>query len=198
VSPSRSRVCLVTGQPGVGKTTLCQVLSETQPDRFQVLSFGQLIREEVARVRGLEVNEEALRQDVTRFVTGEVTARASEMLFDAISAGTKEWILVDSHAASQDHYGFRSTPDGPTYFKRVRYAAVIQLYLSESQLLERIRADRRGRFGTNEVELLRLFTLQVAVSTTYASRCECPLYLVDSSVGRTEVAAIATGLLNAL
>jgi hypothetical protein len=131
---------------------------------------------------GTAVTEVDLRERPSELVTGEILAEAHETLLEKVPTVGAQWAVVDSHAVSQDWYGFRSTPDGESYFRRLRYDVIVQLYVDSATLISRINASREGRWGQTVDDLARLFALQSAVSTVYASRCECPLYFVRSDV----------------
>lgn len=186
-------VFLITGQPGVGKTTTCRILADTYPE-FVSLSFGAIILDEVRREHP-SAEEAQLRHRVTALVTRDVLNRATLTLRQAIAGLEGGWALIDSHAVSQDAYGFRSTPDGRSYFDKITYSAIINLYLSEELLLQRLEGDRQGRHGATVADLQRLFTLQAAASTLYCSLSECPLYYVNAERSPDEVASVVYGLL---
>ncbi|MGI8426323.1 MAG: ATP-binding protein [Actinomycetota bacterium] len=170
----------MTGVPGVGKTTVCSMLAAQYPGRYCHVSFGKLILE------ALESGERALsysglRREVSKFVTPAVIERATRLLEErARSAEPTIWTVVDSHAVSQDWYGYRVTADGPRYFAVIRYKAIVNLFANAGAVLNRTVLDRAGRHALSEKELELHSGLQAAVSICYGSLSECPVFFVDA------------------
>lgn len=173
-------ICLVTGVPGVGKTTVCSMLAAKYPDRYRHVSFGKLILEALQESGERAVNHSDLRRDVSRLVTPTVIERATRLLEERARSGdARAWAIVDSHAVSQDWYGYRVTADGPRYFAVIRYSAIVNLFADAATVLKRTASDRAGRRALSEKELEIHFGLQAAVSICYGSLSECPVFFVD-------------------
>lgn len=168
-------IVLVTGVPGVGKTTLCQFLAATRPSEYAHVPFGSLI------LRALcvdQVTETDLRKSAASLVTRRVLDEATEMLMAEVAKQSKRIVLVDSHAVSQDRFGYVVTADGASYFSRLRYGAVVQLFASPSTVLSRSAKAVSGRQASSETDIETHFLLQSAVSVGYSVACECPLFVV--------------------
>jgi len=184
-----SRVCLINGVPGVGKTTLCQHLVEQNRGTYSHIPFGQLILQ-VLRSTYQGLDERELRQTTTKFVTQDVIGRATDLLVEELErrAFQCDWLLVDSHAVSQDWFGYLATPDGKPYFERVAYQAIVHLYASSDTVLGRSNSVETGRRARNASDLALHSELLNAVSIVYSSHCGCPAYFVDANGSSAETA----------
>jgi adenylate kinase len=169
-------IVLVTGVPGVGKTTSCRFLARTRPDRYLHLPFGGLILRALNRD---DLNEVDLRKSAVDLVTPKILSVATDMLV-AQTAAESRIVLVDSHAVSQIRHGYVVTPDGDSYFARMRYNAIVQLFAPARTVLSRSEAALSGRQARTEHDIEMHFLLQSAVSVGYSAASECPLLLVDA------------------
>ena len=176
------KVCLVTGTPGVGKTTLCSALARELPTRYQHISFGGLILK-CLNEDGFGGTEADLRRRVSQLVTAQVISRATDLLVQETNADGNEnlWLLLDSHAVSQDRFGFIATPDGPSYFQRLRYSAIINLFADPTEVLKRSNPDETGRQARTADDVATHANLQNAVTVLYSAFSACPAFFVDAN-----------------
>src|SRR2546429_7062691 len=126
-------IILVTGVPGVGKTTMCMFLAAMKPQRYVHVPFGGLIHRALNQP---EITEADLRRSAAQLVTPRILSVATDMLMTEVARESR-MVLVDSHAVSQTRYGYIVTPDGPSYFLRLRYSAIVQLFASAATVLSR-------------------------------------------------------------
>lgn len=190
------KVCLMTGVPGVGKTSVCAGLTNKFPKRYRHLPFGRLIRQVLSEA-GEEISEKALRQDVTAFVTPAVLAAATdELIRQTHSGASSTWTLIDSHAVSQDWYGYLVTPDGSAYFSRVKYDAIVNLYADEVAVLARSHTASSGRRALTAADVALHAQLQAAVSIQYASYAQCPLYFISADTTLEDVVSSVDRILD--
>jgi len=186
-------VVYVTGVPGVGKSTLCRRLCDLRPNRYVHVSFGALI---LAAIGESGLTEKNLRESAASLVTSRVLRLATEKLIaevDQSPAGIL--LLIDSHAVSQDRFGYVVTPDGPDYFGRLRYQAIIQLFASPTTVLAMSLPAASGRQARTARDIDVHFALQSAVSVNYAAANGCPLLLVDAGPPADVLAATVNRLL---
>lgn len=186
-----TRICYVTGVPGVGKTTLCKTIISRHPAKYCHVNFGQLIASSLTTLLDQGVAERELRSDPTRFVTQEVLQAASSNLFSELAKDAYagfEWLMLDSHAVSQDWFGFVATPDGPPYFSKLRYSAIIHLYAAPEVILARSNLENSGRQAANAEDVSRHESLLQSVTVAYSMMSGCPAYFVASNETPTSVA----------
>jgi adenylate kinase len=178
-------VVLVTGVPGVGKTSACGSLGQLYPADYLHVSFGSLI---LGALGDSAVSERRLREDPTDYVTRDVLHRATAALQRVVTEASRYvTVLVDSHAVSQTNFGYVANPDGADYFQRIRYRAVIQLYAAPEVVLARSAQQETGRRAQVPADVTTHFALQSSVSMLYSAACDCPLYLVNAERGLPEV-----------
>ncbi|MQA87593.1 MAG: hypothetical protein GEV03_23965 [Streptosporangiales bacterium] len=150
------------------------------PGRFCLLRFGPLVyRMSLARL-GKHVSYEAFRSNSADMVARQditaATDRAASFIRQQTSAG--KVTLVDSHAVSKEHYGWRGVPDSADLLHRFSYSWIVQLYVSAELILERTREHRDGRLAATPEEVAVLQQLQMTVSVYYAGQLGCALHVV--------------------
>jgi adenylate kinase len=192
-----TNVCLVNGAPGVGKTTLCEKLANGFRGRFVHLSFGELILQHL-EAGGVRVDEPQLRREVTALVDASAISHATDALLDLLASSANkgaDWILIDSHAVSPDHYGYIARPDGDSYFSRLRYDAIVHLYARGECVLSRGQGSETGRLCETKEEVEMLARLLEGVTLGYSSKCECPAYFVNAEAEPSSVAKTVSDIL---
>ncbi len=172
-------IVLVTGVPGVGKTTLCSSMVDSWPGDYAHISFGKLILKALNPNTEL-VTEPDLRRSAASLVTRTILAEATELLMVRVAKEQQRIVLVDSHAVSQDKFGYIVTPDGRTYFDRLQYGAIVQLHAAPLTILSRTAPAASGRQARSEKDIELHCILQSAISVGYSAASECPLYVVEA------------------
>ena len=185
---------LVTGVPAVGKTSVCQYMSATWPSRYLHVPFGRLLLEAISDA---QVTEQSLRESPSEFVDASTIRLATETLLSVAQRTPSDvTVLVDSHAVSQDRFGYVARPDGDDYFRTVQYSAIIQLHADPAVVLQRTDVNRDGRHATTMEDLSTHFLLQAAVSMSYARASSCALYVVWAQESVESVAHTVDSILS--
>jgi adenylate kinase len=174
---------LLTGAPGVGKTTIARHLHKQAPERFDVLRFGRLVYAEVLSRTGRRITYDIFRTRAAELVTSAdivaATHRAAVLIREQTAAN--KVTVVDSHAVSKEHYGWRAVPDSPQLLTQFGYTWIAHLYAPPALILERTQRDADGRLAVTVEEVAILHALQMSVSIYYAGTLNRPLHVVDNT-----------------
>lgn len=195
LASTRSRLCYLTGVPGVGKTTTARLLAELDSARFTRVSFGELILE-VLRRESANMSEGHLRVHGRELVTSTLLQTATGLLQDRISAASTQWVVIDSHAVSQYGTDFVADPDGPSFFSEFLYDAIVHLRAEPAVVLARTQRDGTGRQAESVGDLAFHDQLLTAVSTLYASLSSCRAFFLNADrtpvdVGRAVISVLS-------
>ena len=89
-------------------------------------------------------------------------------MIDLIQAGREEsMVVVDSHALTIEHFGFRPVPYSAAQLISINFTWIVCLYAWPSVIQERIRIKPGGRPLPSEADLARHEQLQSALALTY-------------------------------
>jgi adenylate kinase len=174
---------LLTGAPGVGKTTVSECLCRHDPGVFRSLRFGRYVYEAVLSRTGEKLEYQEFRQNSAAFVTEQDIHRATDKAELVIRDQTRasKITVVDSHAVSKEHYGWRAVPDGPRLLAKFGYSWVIQLYAPPELVIERTRRSPGGRLAETAEDVAAMQALQFSTSTYYAATLGKPLHVVSNT-----------------
>lgn len=184
-----SLIVYLTGAPATGKSTLARNLAKAVPE-LRVFSYSSELRDYVARRAGIPaLSEEDIRQESAKIVTKEDVIAVDEMLIDLVAQQRKSShsIVIDSHAVTKEHFGFRVTPFSLTALKLLAPDVILCLYLDSQIARARIRGNPMGRPLPSQTELELHCQLQAYVAVQYGIILGRPVYMLDSSVTEDEL-----------
>jgi adenylate kinase len=188
---------LLTGAPGVGKTTVSERLCGQEPDVFRVLRFGRYVYEAVLSRLGKTIEYGDFRTNsaelVTRLDIHQATERAGKVIKD--HARESKITIVDSHAVSKEHYGWRAVPDDPQLLATFGYSWIIQLYAPPELVIERTRHSPGGRLAAAPEDIAVMQALQFSTSVYYSATLGKPLHVVSNKGPVTETTEAVRALL---
>lgn len=186
----------VTGVPGVGKTTLCRLLSARWPEHFEHVSFGALIKEQL-ELSGLCVSEFDLRSNPTGLVTAAILESANNRLIEISNSSERSLptLVVDSHCVSQQGTMFVATPDSADYIRAIRYSTVIHLYCESERNLRRGATESSGRQARSRDDIELHDSLLRSATITYSALAGCPAYFIDANPDANLVASEVANVL---
>ncbi len=179
-------VCLVIGVPGVGKSTIMDVLKAKYPDKIKIVIYGDYMVD-IAREEGLVRHRDEMRKLPTD-VQKDLQERAADRIYrESLSFGGV--VLVDTH-------GFIKTPNG--FFPGLPERILKLLNPSFTVLIEADPeeiASRRAKDETRErdVELEDLIRLHQELNrmaaVTYATLTGCNVVIIRNEEGKIEKSA---------
>jgi adenylate kinase len=192
-----SRLCYVTGVPAVGKSTVSNGLEQSFPDRYVHMGFGGILLDAL-RENGTTKSERDLRLDPGGIVTRALIDQATTILQRRVADAKTAWTLIDSHAASLTREGYVATPDGNSFFRQLRYSAVVHLIDDPEAVLARSDTQNSGRLARTKRDVEWHSSLLVPISILYASYSSCPAFFVDVAGGAELAITIVDQLLRGL
>ena len=177
---------LITGAPGVGKSTLTKGLTSTYKD-VRSFNYGQILLEFIRR-RHRDATYEDMRERSSELVTPEDVVQADHMVVERLQVELRSaHMLLDSHAVTFESYGNRVTAYNRTEVESLNLGCVIVIELAPEELLSRATADPKGRTWSTAVQAERLQRLQSSLAMTYAVLAGCRMFVLDGSAPPDEL-----------
>jgi adenylate kinase len=172
-----AKLVLLTGLPGVGKTTVATSLRKPFYER---LHFGGLLRQAVERQTGASLSHSAFREEHHRLVTAAIVRDATLRARELANGSPAGVCVLDSHAVTPTPVGIRAIPDNLELIQSLRFDGIVHLSAEEcfDRVVRNSNLDGRQRISMTEAAVAE--TLQLSVSTLYASAHGCPLMVVPA------------------
>jgi adenylate kinase len=189
------KVVLLTGAPGVGKSTLRSALSRQVPG-LQAFDYGKLLLERKA-AEGVKVEYQELREKSSGLITPADVGSVDDWVIERISELRQHSdVVLDSHALTAETYGLRAVPFSAGQLQKLKLDAVLVLRSDPAVLLRRAQQKPDGRRDVPEDLMRELQILQESVGISYAIACGCPIFFIDTTHrGQEEVAEVAMAVL---
>jgi adenylate kinase len=171
---------LLSGLPGIGKTSVATGLCEDYPSEFGRIHFGGLIRRSIEETHVAFRDHEDFRSRFAGYLTKEILEQATSLVPGELTTCLARVALLDSHAVTpQPNGALKVSPDSLGRLEQLPYAMI--LHLSASGVEDRVAANSltAGR-RVLEPSVVVAETAQIAVAVGYAAATDCPLYVVDA------------------
>lgn len=182
-------IALLTGPPGVGKSSLAGKLTERNQGVVQAIGFGELLRKAVERRLGTPLDYSIFRASAASLVTRkDLEEVASQLVNNPVSSDPSRWLVVDSHAVARERCGWQANPDTPETLGRYGYSSILLLDAPARVILKRIRKSPGGRLIKTRRDVSILCALQRGIATYYSGTLGCPLWVIDARPGIDQVA----------
>jgi adenylate kinase len=182
-------LALLTGPPGVGKTTIAVKLNSNHPDKVQTVSFGRLIYDSVHARTNRILSYAEFRAMAASVVTSEDIRIATEAILEMQStADESTWTIVDSHAVAREQFGWQANPDTVATLRQFAYDQIVHLDAPSAIILARIGYSPEGRLATTQRDASLMAQLQLSISAYYSGVIGCPLNVINAEGGVDEIA----------
>lgn len=175
-------VIYLTGAPVSGKSTLARNLKKSFPGLL-VFAYSEQLRDQIASRSAEEgFSEDDIRRLSSIIVTPQDIEQLDRKLIELVRAnrGSRS-ILIDSHAATKEDYGFRVTGFSTDQLLALNPDVIICLYTSDDVTIERIRQNPMGRPEVSLFEASMHTQMQAAVAIQYGVVLGKPVYFFDSA-----------------
>lgn len=180
----------LTGAPASGKSSVCREIERRLPHAL-VFSYSKELRRFAGKRLGMELSEDDIRRLSGQAITPEdVVGLDREMMELAMEHRRTGPFVIDSHAVTKEHYGFRVTAFSKDQLLELAPDCIVCLYNSPAETCRRIQADQMGRPIVSEFEAGMHTQLQCSVAAEYGVLLGKPVYYIDSSVDLGLVADI--------
>lgn len=194
MTPIHGKVILITGAPATGKTSLAKALADTV-EPLRRISFGQLLFEHKRKIYPTLTYEE-MRAKSSQMITPEDVAALDAMLVDKVNEWRTETnIIIDSHAVTKEHYGFRITSFRHDLLTALKLDTVIALHCEPEEILRRAAQSAGGRIEASLEQIRHHMQLQESLAAMYGIICGCPTYVLDCNYPLDELARVTLDIL---
>ncbi|NDV63357.1 AAA family ATPase [Puniceicoccales bacterium CK1056] len=174
-------VIYLTGAPASGKSTLCNKLASLIPG-IKIYEYGNLLADRISKDCGASISQESLKEKSSALVFEYHVRELDQWLIkDVDSVRNYRHVIIDSHAVTLEHYGFRIIPFSAEFIQQLRLSRICCLYAYSQTITERIIDKSEGR-PLSGIESLNMHTsLQMNLAATYSVVSGAPLYCFENS-----------------
>lgn len=190
------KVILLTGAPSVGKSTLRRSLASQYPELVH-FDYGELLRQKKENEGKCLSYEQMRAQSAGLIHTNDVHSLDEYLIGKVAELRQKHDIIIDSHAVTREHFGFRAVPFSMEQLGRLNLDGVIALRCSAETMLSRMAIVPEGRQEVSAPLAVEHQVLQECVGMIYAVMSGCPIFILDvTDLNESEVALRAVQLLD--
>ncbi len=186
-------VVMITGIPGVGKSTITKLALQKASIKFRLVNFGDLMFEEAVK-SGLVRHRDEMRK-LDPMIQKDLQMRAAKKI---VEIARKEPVLLDTHATIRTPMGYLlGFPREVIETIRPNFVVIIEATPSEI-LGRRLRDLKRDRDVETEEQIERHQDLNRAAAISYAMHSDALIKVIENheDKGLEEAVNELVGVLN--
>ncbi|ASJ02245.1 adenylate kinase [Thermococcus profundus] len=168
-------VVMITGIPGVGKSTITRLALQRTSVRFRLVNFGDIMFDEAVK-QGLVSHRDEMRK-LDPMLQKELQLRAAQRI---VEIARKEPVLLDTHATIRTPMGYLlGFPKEVIETIRPNFIVIIEATPSEI-LGRRLRDLKRDRDVETEEQIQRHQDLNRAAAVSYAMHSDALIKIIEN------------------
>lgn len=177
-----TKLILVTGTAGAGKSTILSKLSEKNNNRLKVLNLGTEMLD-IAKDKFSITDRDQIRT-LNDKTTIEIRNAIMQKVIDS-----KEDAIIDTHASVKQ--GRRYRPGfSIDELQKIRISAIIYIDATSEEVLERSLGDHtRKRAYDTIAEIDEWRSVNISIISTFAVYLNIPIYIIYNQEGKQDEAA---------
>ncbi|MCL2311721.1 MAG: AAA family ATPase [Firmicutes bacterium] len=171
----------LTGAQATGKSTLITHIKKTLP-KIEVISYSSILQSYLTSKFNQPIEHLKMRAESSHIITPEDIDRVDKELINIVhTKNLCNHVIVDSHAITNEWYGFRATPFSVDVLKQLNFDLLFSLYAPTDDISQRLLDDPAGRMLGNKEEIYSSMFLQNSVALSYGIILNKPTYFLNSS-----------------
>ncbi|MCA6213210.1 MULTISPECIES: adenylate kinase [Thermococcus] len=168
-------VVVITGIPGVGKSTITKLALKRTRAKFRVVNFGDIMFEEAVKAKLVTHRDEMRRLSLK--VQRELQLKAAQRILEI---SREEPVLLDTHATIKTPLGYMlGFPKEVIEVINPRFVVIIEATPSEI-LGRRLRDLKRDRDVETEEQIQRHQDLNRAAAISYAMHSNALIKIIEN------------------
>ncbi|EHR78412.1 adenylate kinase [Thermococcus litoralis DSM 5473] len=168
-------VVVITGIPGVGKSTITRLALKRTRAKFRVVNFGDIMFEEAVKAKLVTHRDEMRRLSLK--VQRELQLKAAQRILEI---SREEPVLLDTHATIKTPLGYMlGFPKEVIEVINPRFVVIIEATPSEI-LGRRLRDLKRDRDVETEEQIQRHQDLNRAAAISYAMHSNALIKIIEN------------------
>ncbi len=168
-------VVVITGIPGVGKSTITKLALQRTRAKFRVVNFGDIMFEEAVKAKLVTHRDEMRRLSLK--VQRELQLKAAQRILEI---SREEPVLLDTHATIKTPLGYMlGFPKEVIEVINPRFVVIIEATPSEI-LGRRLRDLKRDRDVETEEQIQRHQDLNRAAAISYAMHSNALIKIIEN------------------
>lgn len=166
----------LSGLAGTGKSTIAERVV-TQSKDVVVLSYSDILRQYLEKKTNRRISHEYIRSQSSQMITPYDIKKVDSILLQKVRRlHSSRHNIIDSHAVTNEEYGYRATPFSIQILKLLRIDLFIVLYSNPSSISAKINGNNCGRIITDDYNLSSGINIQNSLVQTYGILTNKPVY----------------------